>query len=223
MESNTLEIDSVIKKFDTKILLSDIYLKVKTGDIIGLLGRNGSGKSTLLKIIFGIEPCEHRFLRINDKVLISNQDIISKISYLDQQSYLPNNLRVNKVISLCIANDKQAEFCNDALIKQILTSKVSQLSGGELRYIEVKLLLFNNSQFVLLDEPFTGLSPINIELISDLIVKNALQKGILITDHNYNVILEICTQIYLLKGGKTHLIQNLSELEEKGYINISND
>ncbi len=219
MEPNTLEIDSVIKKFDTKILLSDIYLEVKTGDIIGLLGRNGSGKSTLLKIIFGIESCDHRFLRINDKVLINNQDIISKISYLDQQSYLPNNLRVNKVISLCIANDKQSEFSNDILVKQILNTKVSQLSGGELRYLEVKLLLFNNSQFVLLDEPFTGLSPLNIEIISDLIVKNALQKGILITDHNYNVILEICTQIYLLKGGKTHLILNFSELEEKGYVN----
>ena len=219
MENNVLEIDSINKEYNNKIILSDIYLKIKTGDILGLLGRNGTGKSTLLRIIFGIEDCENKFVKINNKVLLSEYQIVNNISFLDQQSFLPKNISVKRVVFLSIDNERQVEFCNDDLIKRIYLSKISHLSTGELRYLEVKLLLFNSSKFILLDEPFASLSPINIEIISNLIIKNSNQKGIIITDHNYKTIIKICNLIYLLKGGKTHLIQNLSELEEKGFIN----
>lgn len=218
MESNILEIDSIIKRYDNKLILSDIYLKLKTGDIIGLLGRNGSGKSTFLKIIFGIEPSESKFVKVNDKVLLKNKDIISQISYLDQQSFLPKNLSVKKVISLRISKEKSEEFCNDNLLKQIYSSKIRQLSGGELRYLEVKLLLYNESKFILLDEPFSGLSPLNIEIISNLIIKNSFQKGVVLTDHNYREIIKICDEIYLLKNGKNYQIKSTNELLEHGYI-----
>lgn len=218
MENNILEIDSIIKRYDDKLILSDIYLKLKKGDIIGLLGRNGSGKSTLLKIIFGIEPSESKFVKVNDKVLLKNKDVISQISYLDQQSFLPKNLSVKKVISLSISKEKSEEFCNDNLLKPIYSSKIRQLSGGELRYLEVKLLLYNESKFILLDEPFSGLSPLNIEIISNLIIKNSFQKGVVLTDHNYREIIKICDEIYLLKNGKNYQIKNTHELLEYGYI-----
>ena len=218
MENNILEIDSIIKRYNDKQILSDIYLKLKTGDIIGLLGRNGSGKSTLLKIIFGIEPSESKFIKVNDKVLFKDKDVITHISYLDQQNFLPKNLGTNKIISLSVNKKRLDEFCNDSLIKQIYFLKTRQLSGGELRYLEVKLLLFNESKFILLDEPFSGLSPLNIEIISNLIIKNTFQKGIIMTDHNYREILNICSKIYLLKNGKNYLIKNTNELLEHGYI-----
>ncbi len=66
--SDILEIDSVIKSFDVKQILTDIYLKCQTGDIIGILGRNGTGKSTLLKILFGTLKAENSFIKINGKV-----------------------------------------------------------------------------------------------------------------------------------------------------------
>lgn len=218
MENNILEIDSIIKRYNDKLILSDIYLKLKTGDIVGLLGRNGSGKSTLLKIIFGMEPSESKFIKINNSVLLKNKDVISQISYLDQESFLPENLIVQKVISLSIRKEKLKEFCNDNLIKQIYSSKIRQLSGGELRYLEVKLLLYNESKFILLDEPFSGLSPLNIEIISNLIINNSFQKGIILTDHNYKEIIKICSEIYLLKNGKNYPVKNTHELLEHGYI-----
>ncbi len=218
MENNILEVDSIIKRYNDKLILSDIYLKLKTGDIVGLLGRNGSGKSTLLKIIFGIEPSESKFIKVNDRVLLKDKEVISQISYLDQQSFLPNNLSVKKVISLSIKKEKLEDFCNDNLLKEIYFSKIRQLSGGELRYLEVKLLLYNESKFILLDEPFSGLSPLNIEIISNLIIKNSFQKGVILTDHNYREIINICSEIYLLKNGKNHKIKNTHELLEHGYI-----
>ena len=75
MRKHLLEVDSVQKSFDTKSILSDVYLKCETTDIIGLLGRNGSGKSTLLKIIFGIEKADFKFVRIDGVVKSKTTDL----------------------------------------------------------------------------------------------------------------------------------------------------
>ncbi|TAF59195.1 MAG: ABC transporter, partial [Flavobacterium sp.] len=95
---------------------------------------------------------------------------------------------------------------------------IGELSSGELRYLEIKLVLHNPSKFVLLDEPYNGLSPLLIEKINDLILNNSAQKGIIITDHNYESIIGISTRLALLKEGKLHHIKNKEELVEKGYL-----
>jgi ABC-type lipopolysaccharide export system ATPase subunit len=82
----------------------------------------------------------------------------------------------------------------------------------------VKIILFNISKFCLLDEPFSGLSPINIEKISNLITDNSKRKGIIISDHNYRQILKISSKVVLLKNGKTNSIKNFNELVEHNYI-----
>ena len=74
------------KSFENKNILSDVYLKCETGDIIGLLGKNGSGKSTLLKIIFGIESADFKFVRVDGCVKVKTKDLIKEISYLSQDS-----------------------------------------------------------------------------------------------------------------------------------------
>ena len=99
------------------------------------------------------------------------------------------------------------------------TKKIHQLSGGELRYLEINLILSNKSKFVLLDEPYNGLSPLMIDKINLLIQKNAQQKGIIITDHNYENVIKISTQLVLMKNGKTHHLKDKKELIEMGYLN----
>ncbi|MNR36047.1 Lipopolysaccharide export system ATP-binding protein LptB [compost metagenome] len=92
------------------------------------------------------------------------------------------------------------------------------MSGGELRYLEIKLLLSNSSKFVLLDEPYNGLSPIVIDKINALIVENSKTKGVVITDHNYENVIKISTKLLLMKEGKMHRLNDKSELIEKGYL-----
>ena len=94
MTNHILEIDSVQKYFNQKIVLSDVYLKCKTGEIIGLLGRNGSGKSTLLKIVFGILSADNKFIRVDGKVLFKNSDLLNEISYLPQENFIPSSFSV---------------------------------------------------------------------------------------------------------------------------------
>ncbi len=218
MKINTIEIDSIQKKYEHKTILSDVYLKFSTGEIVGLLGRNGSGKSTLLKIIFGVEPADFKFIRINGVLKSKTSDLLKDISYLDQNHFIPKQFSVKKVISLSINKNEIANFYDDAMIQQIKDSFIQELSGGELRYLEIKIVLYNDSKFVFLDEPYNGLSPIMVTKINEIVTKNATKKGILITDHNYNEIIKISTKIILIKEGKTYPINDLKELTDKGYL-----
>lgn len=218
MTKSVLEVDSVQKQYDGKIIVSDVYLKCETADIIGVLGRNGSGKSTLLKIIFGIENADFKFVRIDGVVKNRTNDLCREISYLSQDNFIPNSFSIQKTIQLSIKKEKLQDFYADEMIQSMLDKKIKHLSGGELRYLEIKLVLCNASQFVLLDEPYNGLSPLMIEKVNELIKENSKQKGIIITDHNYENVIAVSTKLLLIKEGKVHHLKNKNELIEKGYL-----
>lgn len=221
MKKHILEVDGIQKKFNERVVLSDVYLKCETSEIIGLLGRNGSGKSTLLKIIFGIESAPNKCIRI-DSVSKNNENSLSKeISYLSQEQFIPNHLSVKKAILLSVDKQKITFFYEDEFIQSILNKRIHQLSGGELRYLEIKIVLFNPSKFVLLDEPYNGLSPIMADVVNELIKVNSAGKGIIVTDHNYLNVIRISTQLVLIKDGKTHCIKDKAELVDKGYLTSS--
>lgn len=194
-----LEVDSVQKNYDGKIIISDVYLKCETTNIIGILGRNGSGKSTLLKIIFGIVAADFKFVRIDGAVISKTSELLKHISYLPQDNFIPNSLSIKKTIALSISKDKVEDFYADEMIQSIINKKIKHLSGGELRYLEIKLVLHNPSKFVLLDEPYNGLSPIMIDKINELIIKNSILKGIIITDHNYENVIKVSNKLALMK------------------------
>lgn len=218
MKKHILEVDGIQKKFNERVILSDVYLKCETSEVIGILGRNGSGKSTLLKIIFGIEAAPNKCIRI-DSVSKNNENSLSKeISYLSQEQFIPDHLSVKKAITLSIDKQKTAFFYEDEFIQSILSKRINQLSSGELRYLEIKIVLFNQSKFVLLDEPYNGLSPLMVDVVNELIKENSEKKGIVITDHNYKNVIKISTRVILIKEGKTHYIRNNAELVEKGYL-----
>lgn len=154
MRKHILEVDSVQKSYEGKSILYDVYLKCETGEIVGLLGRNGCGKSTLLKIIFGIESADNKFIRIDGTVKNQTSHLLKEVSYLHQENFIPNNFSVKKAISLAIEKSEIAKFLEDELIKSIIDKNIKSLSGGEIRYLEIKLILSNSSKFVLLDEPY---------------------------------------------------------------------
>ncbi len=220
MIKDILEIDSIQKRFNEEIILSDVYLKCETADVIGVLGRNGSGKSTLLKVICGIVKADFKFVRINGVVRSANSTLCNNISYLSQDWFVPKYLTVDKAIALSIEHQKVDGFKNDEIIKSIQGKKLAHLSGGELRYLEIKLVLSGRSKFVLLDEPYNGLSPIMAEKVNQLIQSNSIRKGIIITDHDYENVIKISTKLVLLKEGRMHHLKDKNELVDKGYLKL---
>jgi ABC-type multidrug transport system ATPase subunit len=221
LKKDILEIDGIQKKFNERVILSDVYLKCETAQIVGLLGRNGSGKSTLLKIIFGIVSAPNKCIRINGVSKNNENNLLKEISYLSQEQFIPNHLSVIKAIELSVDKQKIKFFYEDEFIQSILNKRINHLSGGELRYLEIKIVLFNPSKFVLLDEPYNGLSPIMADVVNELIKVNSDKKGIIITDHNYQNVISISTQLILIKEGRTHHIKDKAELVDKGYLTSS--
>lgn len=101
----------------------------------------------------------------------------------------------------------------DNRIQTLKDKKIYQLSGGELRYLEICLLIYQPTDFLLLDEPFTGLEPVYVQKITDLILHFKDRKGFVISDHNYRNVLDIATRTILLQNGGCRQIKDQKELE----------
>lgn len=215
---NILEIDSIQKYVNKDFSLSDIYLRCETGEILRIFGRNGSGKSLLMKIIFGTEKADHKFIRINNKCINEPYKAADNVVYLPQNSFLPKNLSLQKILKLYLDKDCIKDFEDDEIIKKINASKINELSGGELRYLELKLLLKSKAKFILLDEPLNALSPILKEKAIELIINEKATKGIIITDHDYNNINSIATQNYLMHQGSLKKITSNEDLIFYDYL-----
>jgi lipopolysaccharide export system ATP-binding protein len=216
--SNLLEADSIRKEFGNNQVLTDIYLRCQPGDIIGLLGRNGSGKTTLLKIIFGTLHTNYKFIRINNKIIDRPFKTKNNVAYLSQDNFLPKSITVKQVIEIFSDVIDPERFLDDEVISKVTGTKIRDLSGGESRYIEVKLLLSLDTLFVLLDEPFNGISPLHIGLIKEMIIENSKRKGIILTDHDYRNVLDVANKYYLLFDGGLKQIKTKQDLIDWGYV-----
>ena len=213
-----LHVDSVTKSFDLKAVLTDIFISVEKGEIIGLLGRNGSGKSTLLKIIFGSLDADNKFVRVDNKIIQSLTDRRNIINYLPQNNFLPNNLKVKSIISTFCTKEYAEIISKKTTIKDILNKNNYELSGGEKRVLEIYLIIYSNAKFILLDEPFNGVSPILKEDIKKVIIEQSKNKGIIVTDHDYRNILDISTRLVMIFDGGTKEIKDKEELMKFGYL-----
>lgn len=104
------------------------------------------------------------------------------------------------------------------LVLPLLNKKSKQLSGGEKRLLEILLMIYSDSAYTLIDEPFNGIAPVFKEEIKDLIKEQSAGKGFIITDHDYRNILDIATRIVIMYDGGTKQIKHMEELKYWGYI-----
>ncbi len=212
-----LHIDSITKSFGKKDILKDIYLSCETGNICGLLGRNGSGKSTLFQIIFGTIKGDTQYIKFNDIILKNQSDRKNRIAYLPQHSFLPKNIKIKNLIDLFCAKENNAEISQSKFIQPFLNETPNTLSGGELRIVEVLLIIYSKAEFILLDEPFHSLSPKTVTEIKT-IIKQQTDKGFIISDHQYHDVLAISDNIFLLSDTHLKPIKDLTELKRFNYL-----
>jgi len=215
---SNLHVDSVIKSYGTKQVLTDIFLACEKGEIIGLLGKNGCGKSTLLKIIFGAISSERKFVKIGNKIISGLYDNRKLVNYLPQNNFLPNHLSIKKIIHTFCDKENAEKILSNSHIKHLVNQKSKELSGGEKRLVEILLIIYSNAKFILIDEPFNGVAPVYREEIKDLIKEESKNKGFVITDHDYRNIVDLSTRIVLLHDGGTRMIKEIKELEYWDYI-----
>ena len=210
-----LEADGIQLKFGNRVILSDIYLKCETGKITGLLGSNGQGKSCLMKAIYGPLKCE-KSIRIDNVPQYEAFKRPDLLMFLPQFNFIPKGLSLKRVF-----DDFDLDY---SLFEKRFTgsttgykSNIRNLSGGEHRLVELYIIVKSITRFVILDEPFTHLSPIQAEEVTKLLLEEKDNKGILITDHLSKYITDICDNLYLLADGKIHLTKEIGEIEVLGY------
>ncbi len=216
-----LEFDSIFLEFDLHRVLSSVAMKCQVGEVVGLLGRNGSGKSCLMKVVFGSMSAEHKSVRIDGKALAGNYLSKKQIAYLPQDSLIPTFLPIDKALSL-FQVDKQKILQVFPHLENALTQKPAEFSGGSIRLIETLMILFSNRQFCILDEPFSGIMPVHIEVIKKVIQEQKQKKGIIITDHLYRQVTEITDRLYVMRDGQTYPLKTADQLIDFGYISSSN-
>lgn len=215
-----LAINSVTKSFGANTVLRSIDFECQIGEIVGLLGRNGSGKSTLLKILFGTLKADTIDVQLNSIPFDPKKNICNRdIAYLSQDNFLPKDLKVRNLIPIYYQDgEKQNKIFYDPRIAKIENRMIGTLSYGELRYLEVLLVLRLPQRFILLDEPFSMIEPLYQDAIKDLLLILKQNKGIILTDHYYYDVLQITDRNILIKNGQTYPISNKSELVDYGYL-----
>ncbi|ALM08701.1 ABC transporter ATP-binding protein [Sediminicola sp. YIK13] len=216
-----LHIDSVTKSYNNKVILSDVFISCRKNEVKGLVGRNGSGKSTLLKIVFGTEKADFKFVRVGKKIIRNISDGRNLINYLPQDNFLPNNIKVGTIIKLFLPKKTRDILFQNKHVLPFLHKKNQDLSGGEKRIIEILIIIHSNAEFILLDEPFNGVSPIMRAYIIEYIKKMKSSKGFIITDHDYENVICLADSIVHLKNGFLKEIKDKSELVELGYLTKS--
>ena len=209
-----LMINKISKTLGKKPILRDISLYLQKGEIVGLLGPNGAGKTTTFYIIVGlIKPYTGSILI--DKTDVSNLPIYLRsqmgISYLPQEASIFRGMNVEDNIMSIIEvmeenKNKQQIILENLLIEfdidQVRKSKSIVLSGGERRRLEIARTIASKPNYLLLDEPLTGIDPVSIEEIK-IIIKKLKDRniGILITDHNVRETLKIVDRVYIVNEG----------------------
>ncbi|MDN3588919.1 ATP-binding cassette domain-containing protein [Pedobacter aquatilis] len=211
-----LTIDSVTHNFNKQAILNGVFINCKIGEIVGLLGRNGSGKSTLLKIIFGSVKADFKFLKINESI-IDKGYLSQNLSYLPQDNFIPLKLTVKKAVEI-FCSEYKSEILKIELIANNLNYRFCELSGGNQRLIEALVIIYGDAEFILLDEPFSQLAPLMVEELKFHIDLAKKHKGVIITDHYYNSIIDIADRIVLLHNGCNYQIKDRNDLILYGYL-----
>ena len=215
-----LEVDNIELSYDGKPILDAVYLKAETGKVTGILGRNGSGKTSLLSIIYGSTSPKYKLIRIDGQPIKKKMYKTGLIAYLPQFSYLPTHMTLKKAFYLYDISWKDfvTKFPSFQALKNF---RKAEISGGELNLVETYLILFSKAKILLLDEPFSNLSPLYIDQLKELLLKVKKEKIIVLTDHFYNDVLDAADEIYLCKNRKLQIMKNQQGLIDHGYLPLS--
>jgi Cu-processing system ATP-binding protein len=219
-----IEISNLHKRFGKVQVLEGVSLNITGGGIFAILGPNGSGKTTLIKSILGMVIPQMGTIRINDESIADKWQYREKINYLPQIAQFPENLTVVELINM-IKNLRAAPANDQTLIdlfglSPFLDKKLGNLSGGTKQKVNLVLTFMFDCPILILDEPTTGLDPVSLIHLKDLINREkAAGKTILITTHIMDFVETMADEIVFLLEGKIYFKGSVAALKKKSSKN----
>ena len=215
-----VNIQNLHKKFGKNKVLSGVELSISEGGIFAVLGPNGSGKTTLIKSILGMVIPNQGSIVVLGEDIKKNSNYRHQIDYLPQIANFPSNLKVKELIKM-IKDLRESTTEDERLIElfklqPFLDKKLGNLSGGTKQKVNIVLTFMFDSPLIILDEPTTGLDPISLIRLKELIQEEkAKGKTILITSHIMSFVEEVSDEIVFLLEGKIYFKGTISELKTK--------
>ena len=212
---SALEAHRIRKRFGTRVVVKDVSLSIRQGEVVGLLGPNGAGKTTCFYMIAGLIKADQGSIHLGKQVITqAPMDARARLGlgYLPQEPSIFRKLSVRDNILAILETVTDLEpherlSKTDALVNEFKLNHVASalgmaLSGGERRRAEIARALACEPKFLLLDEPFAGVDPISVGDIKAMIRQLAARGiGVLITDHNVRETLDICQRAYIVNDG----------------------
>ncbi len=209
-----LRAERLKKRYRSRVVVKDVSLEVRSGEVIGLLGPNGAGKTTCFYMMVGLTPMDGGDLYLDGRKL-THMSIHRRarldLSYLPQEASIFRRLTVAENVRAVLElyneqpdqiGNKLDDLLRDLHIGHLRDNPAISLSGGERRRVEIARALATEPRFILLDEPFAGVDPIavlDIQKIIGFLKERGI--GVIITDHNVRETLGICDRAYIINDG----------------------
>lgn len=218
-----LVLKNVSKSFIGKKAVDEISFSLDKPGIFGLLGTNGAGKTTTIRMLLGIIKKDSGEITWNGKkvdrksvnfgYLPEERGVYPKVKIYDQLMYFAELKGMNK----CDADKAIKEWAEKLKVEEYMQMPAEKLSKGNQQKIQFMTAVIHNPELVVLDEPFSGLDPVNTELLKNIII-SLVQNGkfVIMSAHQMSTIEEFCSDILILNKGKTVLKGNLREIKD-GY------
>ena len=229
-----LKVENVTKKYGNLVAVNDLSFEVKDGEIFGLLGLNGAGKTTTFRMILGLLDDYVGNITIDGKKI--DYDITDKIGFLTEERSLLTKLTVREqiiyygVLKSMVEDkiDKKLDYWLKKFgISEYKNKKIKELSKGNQQKIQFISAIINEPKLLILDEPFSGLDPINVELFKEVIL-DLKKKGtsIIFSSHRMEHVELFCEKLVVLVKGKSVINGYLSDIKKdykKKNIIVSGD
>ncbi len=215
-----IEVKDLYKKFGKNEVLKGLNLTIEKEGIFTILGPNGSGKTTLIKSILGMVLPDSGEILINGESVKKQWNYRFNIDYMPQIANFPTNLSVDELFDMII-DLRGSEKRKDDLVKlfglgEFLNKKLGNLSGGTKQKVNIVLSFMFDSPIIILDEPTTGLDPVSLIRLKDLIMSEKERgKTILITTHIMDFVEQISDQIVFILEGVIYFRGTVGELKTK--------
>ena len=218
-----LKVENVVKYYDDVCALDGLSFDVKEGEIFGLLGENGAGKTTTFRIIMGLLSPNSGKVTLNGKTI--DYSVTDQIGFLTEERSLQTKLSVKEQLELYgalkgLEEDDLAKRIDELLkefdLLDMKNKKIRELSKGNQQKVQFISAVINRPKLLILDEPFTGLDPINVSKFKDYI-KSLEKKGciIIFSSHQMEHVEEFCEKLIILVHGKPILEGYLSDIKKE--------
>ncbi|MGU3432191.1 ABC transporter ATP-binding protein [Actinomycetes bacterium M1A6_2h] len=220
----TLTIDTVHKRYGSTVALDGVSFEVRPGELFGFVGSNGAGKTTTMRIALGVLAADSGEVRIDGKPV--DLDVRRTIGYMPEERGLYPKMKIGRQLSYLAelhglsssdAKEAASTWTHRLGISERLNDTVDSLSLGNQQRVQLAAALIHDPAVLVLDEPFSGLDPVAVDVMSEVLLEKA-KTGVpvIFSSHQLDLVQRLCDRVGIIAGGKMRAVGTVDELRGHG-------